>query len=653
MKVVSSLDRWGDAQSSDIAASSNGVPFRALVEHTQDVVALVDASTTLRYANPALKRALEYAPSKCIGERVLEGVHPGDRARVGAALRDLLAESGQTRRVQARLRHRDGTWCTFECVAKSVAGPAGSEAKGSDGTQVVVTAREGSGNDAVEGALRALHERNEVLMEAIPDAIVHLGPDGRYRHVKAPRDFDWLVDPEALIGRRPRDVLPEALAERLTRCNEEVMRTGQTQTVEYEVQIDGERHTREARVVPYGAGEVVSILRDVTGAKQAEQRLREQEALLRGIVTNIPVMLFVVDADGTITLSEGRGLRKFGREPGEMVGQSALALDHVPGMVDHLRRALEGEEVSAVMSVEGYVFEYWYAPLAGDDGHVEKVVCVAADVTESRQAHKRLKRSREQLRRLAVRLQRVREEERTRIAREVHDVLGQALTALRMDVARVERLAERGPDALGAHTDEMAERIEGTIEAVRRISTELRPGVLDDLGLCAALEWQLEKFEERTGIHCAFDSDAEAASRFGPDRSTAVFRIFQELLTNVSRHADASRVDVHLREGKEEMDRDEKPGSAVAGLVLAVRDDGRGIRPGDVDSNDALGLLGIRERLALWNGEARFDGQPGEGTTVTVFVPKNDGPEGDSAPPLGTRRASASSFPQPTGASRD
>jgi signal transduction histidine kinase len=225
---------------------------------------------------------------------------------------------------------------------------------------------------------------------------------------------------------------------------------------------------------------------------------------------------------------------------------------------------------------------------------------------EHDEAEERLRHSHDQLRALTGRLQSVREEERTRIAREVHDELGQALTGIKLDLSWV---AGRLPadSALHRKLRTMSTQIDSTIHAVRRIATELRPGVLDSIGLAAAIEWQAADFQQRTGIACA-TTIAVPEALLDRELSTVCFRIFQEALTNIIRHALATQVDVGLAlEGPD--------------LVLTVHDNGRGISKEDVGHHRSIGLVGMRERAAQVGGEVSFVGRPALGTTVTMRAP--------------------------------
>lgn len=229
------------------------------------------------------------------------------------------------------------------------------------------------------------------------------------------------------------------------------------------------------------------------------------------------------------------------------------------------------------------------------------------EIEEKIKTQTRLQASYSQLRALTSRLQTVREEERTRIARELHDELGQALTALKFDLSSIAARLPKRNEPLRADAQQMSNSIDSTIKTVRRISTELRPGMLDDLGLAAAIEWQGQEFASRTGIECRIRLPDQEIT---PDQeqATAIFRVFQETLTNVARHSQATLVEVQLelREGA---------------FRLQVRDNGRGFDQADALTKHSLGILGMRERVELLGGGFDVDSVIGGGTTVTVIVP--------------------------------
>jgi PAS domain S-box-containing protein len=318
----------------------------------------------------------------------------------------------------------------------------------------------------------------------------------------------------------------------------------------------------------------------------------------------------VLGSDHTVLHCNARFARFLGRGLQNVIGSSMLDLvypDDHPKLDALLRRAAErncrGE--IRLQSRKG-------APLSVHLSlnplrlHSTRAVClIASDLSEMKRAEQALRTSSEQFRDLAAHLLSVREEERARISREVHDELGQSLTAVKMDLAW---LAGRLPPRNG----EMLKRIRATgqladsiIQSIRRISTELRPAVLD-LGLAAAVEWQVQEFQARSGVQCKVRLLIREVVT--SSASTAMFRIFQETLTNVGRHAEATRVEVVLQK---QQDR----------LVLLIHDNGRGFDQVDPSHSKSLGLLGMRERAAVVGGQVNISSAPGKGTTVAAWIP--------------------------------
>jgi len=246
---------------------------------------------------------------------------------------------------------------------------------------------------------------------------------------------------------------------------------------------------------------------------------------------------------------------------------------------------------------------------------VQRALREAGERRERKRAEERLQRTNEQLRALSAYLQYVREEERTRIAREVHDELGQNLTGLKLDLSWLgNQFSGRGSRTLRTKVKELLAHVDGTIQTVRRIATELRPSILDDLGLVAAIEWQTNDFQNRTGIRCSVSCRVPEIL-WDHDFTTVFFRIFQETLTNIIRHANATRVAVRL---------EQENGS----LILEIEDNGRGITEKEIANTRSIGLIGMRERAALVGGDVSFRGGPGIGTTVRVKIPLPQAAEG-------------------------
>jgi signal transduction histidine kinase len=263
-----------------------------------------------------------------------------------------------------------------------------------------------------------------------------------------------------------------------------------------------------------------------------------------------------------------------------------------------VRQRKDGSEIVISLST---------APLRNVAGTITGVLGLMLDITSRINAQDGLRRYRDQLRALATRLHTVREEDRTRIAREVHDELGQSLTSLKMDLSWIARRVskESPPDDLHLsildRLEQAMEQIDVTVQSVRRIATALRPGVLDELGLVAAIEWQGRDFEKRTGIRCVWSAPLSPIP-IGPHEATAVFRIFQEMLTNVARHAQATVIRIQLA-------------ASHGSLILEVCDNGVGISEAALFSKDSLGLLGMRERASQCGGTIVVE-RPLEGGTM-------------------------------------
>jgi len=269
-------------------------------------------------------------------------------------------------------------------------------------------------------------------------------------------------------------------------------------------------------------------------------------------------------------------------------------------------RRMDGRPVR----IEGH-----YLCVYDGQGRITGHLGIQRDITDRHLAAQEIAQSREELRALAARLQSIREEERTRIARELHDELGQALTGLKLDLAWMERRMNRHVHSeLVDRCASLLARLDDVMIAVRRIITELRPSILDHLGLVDAIEWQAQEFAARTGL--ALDLDLVVACEPPTDTiATAVFRMLQEALTNIAKHASATRVRVALR-----VDAD--------ALTLDVSDDGRGITREELRGAHSLGLLGLRERALALGGEVAVTRNTSTGTTVALRLPMRNGAEG-------------------------
>jgi two-component system, NarL family, sensor histidine kinase UhpB len=246
------------------------------------------------------------------------------------------------------------------------------------------------------------------------------------------------------------------------------------------------------------------------------------------------------------------------------------------------------------------------------NGRPLRAVGTQVDITEIKKTEEKLKESQQRSRNLSAHLQSIREEERTRIAREIHDELSQVLTLLKMDLVWMKERITDDQEEMANKIDSMLKLANDTISTVQKIAGQLRPAMLDDLGLVAAIEWGAKEFEKRTRIKCRLDLIAEDVI-IDRELSTAIFRIFQEALTNITRHAKATRVNVKLREKS-------------SNLILEVGDNGIGIAGEKIRDSKSFGLMGIQERALFLGGKVRISGIPNKGTIITVEIPMEKAP---------------------------
>lgn len=362
----------------------------------------------------------------------------------------------------------------------------------------------------------------------------------------------------------------------------------------------------------------VAVMQDITERKRAEEALRESEAHYRAVAESAPNAFVGTDGTGRIITWNSTAQRIFQYTEEEVLGQT-LTMIMPERYRQDCQEGIERYQHTGISRYLGKTMELHGLRRDGSEFPVEISVsswktdrgefyhAIVRDITERKQAEEQLRSSSEQLRALAAHLLSVREEEGTRIAREIHDELSPALTALMMDLSWLAGRLTEDQHLLRDKIGSMSKLTGTTIQSVRKIATELRPGVLDDIGLAAAIEWQAQEFQARAGIRCEIDALPQTII-LDPDQSTVIFRIFQEILTNVARHSGASKVNISL---------EEKTGN----LILEVRDNGKGIAESEIFSPKSVGLLGMRERTLLFGGDVKISGAPGQGTVVTARIP--------------------------------
>lgn len=348
--------------------------------------------------------------------------------------------------------------------------------------------------------------------------------------------------------------------------------------------------------------------------KNTTHQIINERNLSQSIINSLPGVFYMYDRNGKF--------KQWNKNFELITGYTAKEIStmHPLDFFDNddkelLRIKIDNVFEYGIADVEAHFFTkdkqhipYYFNGHSANFEGINYLLGVGMDITDRKKAEAEILKSQSELRQLSAHLQTIREEERTSIAREIHDELGQQLTVLKMDASWLQKKVASGEEAQRQKLEEMINMIDDTVKTVRRISSDLRPGILDDLGLVAALEWQSSEFEKRSGIQCTFDSEIDD-TELDKNTATGVFRIFQESLTNVLRHAQATAIQANLRKNKDKH------------IILSIQDNGQGFDTIEVKHKNTLGLTGMRERALMFGGLLSIDSKKEQGTTILLEIP--------------------------------
>jgi len=473
-----------------------------------------------------------------------------------------------------------------------------------------------------EEALRQSEAKWRALAENAPDVILTIDRQGKILSIN--HTFTPTIKPEEIIGSPIYKFVDEEHHEKIRKIIENIFKTGEPNKYEATRTLpDGKILWYSTHLGPIKQDDKIIALTlissDITDIKQAEEALRESELRFRTVAQTSVAAIFIYQNENFVYVNPAATTIS-GYSEEEFLKMKFWDIVH-PDFKQIVKERglarLRGETVSPryefkIITKNGE--ERWLDFGAGFIQYKGKpaAIGVAFDITERKKVEEKLNTSNQQLRKLMAKLHSIREEESTRIAREIHDELGQTLTGIKMDLSFLEDAVSN----MGKSQEcrKLLEKISSTtkladnaIQTMRKITTELRPAILDSLGISAAVEWQAEEFKNRTGIRCEYYPPGEQI-HLDRNSSIAIFRVLQESLTNIIRHAKANKVSITLAKN-ENM------------LQLEIKDNGIGISDSDIKKVNSFGILGMKERIWLLNGTFDIKGIPNKGTTVTVKIP--------------------------------
>ena len=586
--------------------------FRNTFDLSPVGVVIVGLDRRFVRCNSAFCRFLGYPEDELIGKTFLEVTHPEDRHIGLAELKQLIDRDLNLAHFQKRYLRKDGQTVWGEITIRLVSDQAERPLFFLPVIQDITMRRLAEEQLELQG--KVFDQTSDRVVITDMDATIRYVNQAQCRAVKRRRD--------ELIGKKP-DVLGEDPQRGATQRQilEATLSRGEWRGEVINIAADGAETLVDLRtfVVRDVAGKALALAgigTDITVQKRAEAALRENEFFLRetqkigrmgGWKAN-PHTDFLKWTEGVYEIIGAP--RDYA--PGLSEGLAFFLPECIPRLRYRLQRCLEiGEPFQMECQVKTICGDHLWTEVRGlrsvQEGAGSYVIGTFQDIDDRKKSETELSQSREKLRDLYRQLQNAREDERKRISREIHDELGQNITATKIGLAWLRKRIEPPQAALLQKLTSMEAVVDATLETVRRVSSELRPGILDALGLSAAVEWLVKDFQARSEIECHLYIEP-IEIQAPPNMSVDVFRILQEALTNVLRHSRASSVEVTLKQ-RENL------------IELHVNDNGIGISEQTALDPKSLGLLGIRERLAVYGGELNLQGFPEAGTHLYAAIP--------------------------------
>ncbi|MBI3519710.1 MAG: PAS domain S-box protein [Bacteroidetes bacterium] len=601
--------------------AENEIRFRALIEKSVDMKTLSSEDGKFIYGSPSVFKKFGYAPEEFLDKSASLFFHPDDVADFLINRNYIKERAGASFSFQYRFLHKNGTWIWCEGTLTNFLHEPGIHAFVSNFRDISEKKLGEQLREFDKNNLSALINNTKDLMWSV---------DTSFNLITSNKPFDEMI--KANFGRgieKGDNVLSVVFNDKelndSRKLYERAFLGESFSKIEY-IDFPDELWT-ETSYYPIRINDKVigtaCHSRDITENKKAERKLKNSEAFNRGILNSLTSHIAVVNSEGYI-LAVNNSWRIFAKENGDATLLSTGVGSNYFEVCEKAIRANAEMSVEALKGIkdvfsgmtEDFYLEYpchsprekrWFGMrVMKFDSDEPLVVVTHQNITERKNAEDEIIEKNIQLKSLLQIAQTIREEERKNVAREIHDELGQQLTALKMDLDWILHKQNNSDTKVVSKLNEMLKMNDGIINTVRRISSDLRPAIIDDLGLIATIEWKCADFEEKSNITCRFSSTIKER-KFSKNFSINVYRILQETLTNVARHSEATKVDILVSGDQKE-------------FILEIKDNGKGISEENITNNKRLGILGMKERAGILDGELIITGNAKKGTSVKLIL---------------------------------
>ncbi len=461
-------------------------------------------------------------------------------------------------------------------------------------------------------ALQRSEEKYRSYIESAPDGVFITDENGKFLEVNEAAIRITGYSKDELLCMSMSDMLIDRSVDDIIAFFKQMIKTGSIKVGSLLKHKTGSKRWIEIDAVKLTDTRFLGFVKDITESKLAEQALRESEERFRSFFELTADLMVIADIDGYFRDINSSWSKMLGYSSKELLSKPYLEFIHPDDLESTIR--IINEKLKLGVTVLSFENRYlrkdggieWLEWTSQPQVNKNQTYSIARNITERKKTEAELKSSLEQLHQLSQHVEKVRENERVAISRELHDDLGQALTAVKIDLGLI-RQRVSDPDAL-VRINKVSALVSDTIKTVQRLTAQLRPQILEDLGLEAAIEWHTKEFTERFGVKISLDLNLDSELYISPDASLTVFRIMQESLTNIARHSRATNVDIRLSKTSDE-------------IHFSITDNGVGITEKEINSKQSFGLIGMKERAASLGGTLEISNLEENGTEIRMVFP--------------------------------